>query len=196
VNYVANYIRPGPDSKALTPIHIGGPSDLNFYIRDNVFEGNAAATADNSQFFEPVVIDGKRQVQTVPEPFSVQPVTTVSAKGAYDEVLRIVGASLPRRDSVDARIIAGVRRRQGSLIDSQIQVGGWPDLKSKPAPLDTDNDGMPDSWESRHGLNPHDAADGSTDKDGDGYTNVEEYLNSTNPNKTSEPAIATRSRTK
>ena len=50
INYVGNYIRPGPDSKALTPIHIGGPSDLSFYIRDNVFEGNTAATADNRSF--------------------------------------------------------------------------------------------------------------------------------------------------
>ncbi len=40
VNYVANYIRPGPSSKARTPIQVGGPSDLSFYIRENVFEGN------------------------------------------------------------------------------------------------------------------------------------------------------------
>ena len=177
VNYVGNYIRPGPDSKALTPIHIGGPSDLSFYIRDNVFEGNTAATVDNSQFFEPVVINGKRQVQTVSEPFNSQPVTTVSARSAYEAVLQSVGASLPRRDSVDARIVAEVRRRKGSIIDSQAQVGGWPELKSKAAPVDSDSDGMPDSWERRHGLNPHDAGDGVTDKDSDGYTNVEEYLN-------------------
>lgn len=178
VNYVANYIRPGPNSKAPTPIRIGGPSDLSFYIRDNVFEGNAAATADNSQFFEPVVINGKRQVQTVSEPFNAQPVTTVSARRAYEAVLGHVGATLPRRDALDARIVAEVRRRKGSIIDSQTQVGGWPELRSKAAPVDSDNDGMPDSWESRHGLNPHDAADGATDKDSNGYTNVEEYLNS------------------
>jgi len=177
VNYVANYIRPGPDSKALTPIHIGGPSDLSFYIRDNVFEGNTAATADNSQFFEPVLINDKRQVQTVTEPFSSLPVTTVSARSAYEAVLRNVGASLPRRDSVDARIVAEVRRRKGSIIDSQTQVGGWPELKSKAAPIDSDEDGMPDSWERQHGLNPHDARDGAGDKDSDGYTNLEEYLN-------------------
>jgi pectate lyase len=183
VNYVANYIRPGPSSKAGTPIHIGGPSDLSFYIRENVFEGNGALTADNSLFFDPVMIDGKRQVQTVGEPFNVQPVKTTSAQGAYEAVLRTVGASLPRRDAVDARIVNEVRQRKGSIIDSQEQVGGWPALKAKAAPVDSDNDGLPDSWERRHGLNPHDPADGATDKNKDGYTNLEEYLNNTNPNK-------------
>jgi pectate lyase len=183
VNYVANYIRPGPSSKATTPIHVGGPSDLSFYIRENVFEGNDALTADNSQFFDPVTIDGKRQVQTVAAPFNAQPVKTATAQRAYEAVLRTVGASLPRRDAVDARIVGEVREHKGFIIDSQEQVGGWPALKSKVAPVDSDDDGMPDWWERRHGLNPHDPADGATDKNNDGYTNLEEYLNSIRASK-------------
>ncbi len=192
VNYVENYIRPGPGSKASTPIRIGGPSDLRFYIRGNVFEGNGALTADNSQFFYPLTIHGKVQVQTVAKPFNAPPVKTVSAQSAYEAVLVTVGASLPRRDSVDARIVAEVRQRKGLIIDSQEQVGGWPALKSKAAPFDRDDDGMPDSWERRHGLNPHDPADASTDKNKDGYTNLEEYLNSTNPNKASTMQVRCR----
>jgi hypothetical protein len=42
---------------------------------------------------------------------------------------------------------------------------------------------MPDGWESRHGLNANDAADGARDTDADGYTNVEEYLNGTDPDR-------------
>jgi pectate lyase len=183
VNYVGNYIRPGPSSKATTPIHVGAPSDLSFFICDNVFEGNSVLTADNSLFFDPVTIDGKRQVQTVAQAFVVQTVKTTSAQIAYESVLSNVGAWLPRRDSVDARIIAEVRSRGGSIIDSQQQVGGWPELKSAVAPADSDADGMPDSWERQHGLNPHNPADGSTDKDKDGYTNLEEYLNNTNPER-------------
>jgi pectate lyase len=183
VNYVANYIRPGPSSKVTTPIHIGGPSQLNFYIKDNVFEGNAALTGDNSQFFDPVVIDGKRQVETVAQSFDAPPVKTVGALDAYEAVLARVGASLPKRDSVDARIVSEVRQHKGSIIDSQQQVGGWPELKSVSPPKDSDGDGMPDDWERRHGLNPRDASDGSADKDHDGYTNLEEYLNGTDPNK-------------
>jgi hypothetical protein len=104
-------------------------------------------------------------------------VTTTNPERAYEDVLRSVGASLPRRDSVDARIVREVRLRTGSLIDSQQQVGGWPFLRSQPAPADTDNDGMPDSWERRHQLNPTNSADGAADRNGDGYTNLEEYLN-------------------
>ena len=181
VNYVGNYIRPGPSSKATTPIHVGGPSQLSFYIRDNVFEGHDSFTVDNSTFFDPVMINGKRQLEIVPQPFDAPLVQTSSARDAYTAVLASVGASLPRRDSVDARIINEVKSGTGSIIDSQEQVGSWPELKSTTPPVDTDEDGMPDAWERKFGLNPHDASDGSKDKDGDGYTNLEEYLNNTNP---------------
>jgi len=181
VNYVGNYIRPGPSSKATTPIHVGGPSQLSFYIRDNVFEGHDSFTTDNSTFFDPVMIDGKRQLEIVSQPFDAPLVQTSSARDAYTAVLASVGASLPRRDSVDARIINEVKSGTGSIIDSQEQVGSWPELKSTTPPVDTDEDGMPDAWERKFGLNPHDASDGSKDKDGDGYTNLEEYLNNTNP---------------
>jgi len=183
VNYVANYIRPGPGSKARTPIHVGAPSELRFYIRDNVFEGNTALTADNSQFFDPITIDGKRQVEIVAQSFAVPAVRTSSASEAYVAVLATVGASLPRRDSVDAQIISEVRSGKGSMIDSQQQVGGWPELKSAAPLLDSDGDGIPDLWERRHGLNPRDGSDGAADKDKDGYTNLEEYLNNTDPNE-------------
>ena len=183
VNYVANYIRPGPSSKASTPIHVGGPSQLTFYIRDNVFEGHDSFTQDNSMFFDPVMINGKRQLEIVSQPFDAPPVQTSSAHDAYLAVLASVGASLPRRDSADARIINEVKSGTGSIIDSQEQVGGWPELKSATPPVDTDEDGMPDSWERRFGLNPRDASDGAADKDHDGYTNLEEYLNNTNPKK-------------
>jgi pectate lyase len=183
VNYVANYIRPGPSSKATTPIHVGAPSDLSFYIKDNIFEGNNALTADNSRFFDPVTIDGKRQVQTVAQPFAAPAVSTTSAQAALESVLATAGASLPRRDSVDARIVVEVRERRGSIIDSQQQVGGWPELKTTIPPKDSDSDGMPDEWERRFGLNPSDPSDANLDKDHDGYANVEEYLNATDPRK-------------
>ena len=63
------------------------------------------------------------------------------------------------------------------MIDSQDEVGGWPELKTKSAPSDRDRDGMTDQWEMDHGLDPDDASDGNRDRDNDGYTNLEEYLN-------------------
>ena len=63
------------------------------------------------------------------------------------------------------------------IIDSQRDVGGWPVLASSTAPPDADHDGMPDAWEQAHGLDPARTEDGAEDPDGDGYTCLEDYLN-------------------
>jgi hypothetical protein len=125
------------------------------------------------------------------EPYVVAPVETQSAAEAFEHVLAHAGAS-KQRDAVDARIIEEIRTgtaRFGAswdgggkgIIDSQDDVGGWPELKSEPAPVDNDNDGMPDEWETSQGFDPQNESDGKLDEDGDGYTNVEEYLNSLVP---------------
>ncbi len=177
VNYVGNYIRPGPSSRARFPIRVGGPSDMLFFIRDNIFEGSPPLTSDNSLFFDPVEIDGKRQVRTVADPFPSPPVQTLPAEKAYETVLAEAGASLPARDPVDARIVEEVRKRSGSIIDSQKAVGGWPSYRQAEPLGDSDGDGIPDSWETAHGLNPHDPADAARTGAGHVYTNIEEYLN-------------------
>lgn len=73
------------------------------------------------------------------------------------------------------------KSKKCGIIDSQKDVGGWPELKSLPAPIDSDSDGMPDEWEKQFGLDPHDPSDTAKDNDKDGYTNIEEYLNGTDP---------------
>jgi hypothetical protein len=70
-----------------------------------------------------------------------------------------------------------VRGKTGRLINSQRDVGGWPELKSGPAWVDRDGDGMPDDWERARGFDPKDASDGARDRDGDGFTNLEDWLN-------------------
>lgn len=114
-----------------------------------------------------------------------------NAQQAYELVLTSAGASLAR-DSVDRRIVEEARNRTASagylpgvlpgkgphgIIRSQKEVGGWPVPRSTEAPVDSDRDGMPDWWEVAHKLNPNDPADRNLDRDGDGYTNLEEYLN-------------------
>ena len=177
-NYVANYLRPGPSSRARTPITVGEKSELRFFLRDNVVEGDARLTADNAAFFSAVEFGGVRQVWTVEQPFPAAPVTTWPAAEAYERVLADVGASRPVRDAVDTRLIGHVRERAGALIDSQRQVGGWPQLKSGPVPVDSDGDGMPDAWETAYGLDPRDPADGAKLATPGGYTHLEVYLNS------------------
>jgi hypothetical protein len=119
-------------------------------------------------------------------PWEAMPIRQQSAKDAYLTVLQHAGCSLPQRDSIDARIIEEVRNGTSAhgnngIITTQEDVGGWPELQSAAAPLDSDGDGMPDEWEKKFGLNANTADDSSSDKDGDGYTNIEEYLNSTDP---------------
>lgn len=91
------------------------------------------------------------------------------------------GATLPRRDTVDARIVEQVRIGEGAIIDSQQDVDGWPRYRRGKAPRDSDGDGMPDTWEGKFGLNPQDQTDSTHDRDGDGYTNIEEFINGTDP---------------
>ena len=192
VNYAANLIIPGPSTRGKWPISIGEPSDLRFWIRDNVFEGNGALTADNTRFFNVTEIKGKRQVGTVDVPFDAAPVRTVPARELLPVVLSEVGASRPARDAVDRRLVEHVRSRTGALINSQKEVGGWPQLKTAPAPADSDRDGMPDAWEKQHGLDLQNAADAATDSDNDGYTNIEEFINQTNPREFVDYRASTR----
>jgi hypothetical protein len=198
-NYIANYVKPGPSSKAKTPIHIDDNSAIQFHLSGNVFEGHDDFTKDNAKFVDKTQattatqsaganLPAGRTIVTLVEkpftdPFPLVPVNTVSAEDAYKAILVAVGACLPARDKADARIVDEVRKGTGKIIDSQNDVGGWPELKSKPAPADSDHDGIPDDWELAHGLNPNDATDSNADHDHDGYTNLEEYLNGTDPHQ-------------
>jgi hypothetical protein len=78
-------------------------------------------------------------------------------------------------------VIQDVRLGKGNIIRAVAEVGGWPKLALGAAPADSDQDGMPDAWEKPHGLNAADAGDSRLDPDNDGYTNVEEFLNETDP---------------
>jgi hypothetical protein len=113
----------------------------------------------------------------VDTPFVVPSVTTSSAEQAYHDVVSGVGAILPKRDSVDVRIIREVTTNTGHIIDAQDEVGGWPELHSLPALADSDHDGVPDAWETAHGFDPGNPDDGNKKSDG-GYTMLEVYLNS------------------
>ncbi len=188
INVIGNYYRPGPNSRAgglplATKTENAGA--LKAFLTGNVFEGREDLTADNhlainfDRYTTGNYLPVKWQQIESRDEFDVagaKPLTE-SAEDTYLHVLAAAGASLPR-DAADERLVAGILDRTRRLIDSQREVGGWPQLASKPAPLDTDQDGMPDAWETRSGLDPQNPEDRNGDRDGDGYTNLEEYLNS------------------
>jgi len=66
--------------------------------------------------------------------------------------------------------------KQGIITDPR-QMGGYPEYRAWQPYKDTDMDGMPDEWETANGLNPNDASDAQKDCNGDGYTNIEKYIN-------------------
>lgn len=92
------------------------------------------------------------------------------------EVLKSVGASLPHSDAVDLRLINDTRNKTGNLTDTE--TGGYPFLSVGTPFIDNDKDGISDDWEIAFGLNPANSKDGSEDANGDGYTNLEDFLHS------------------
>jgi len=125
--------------------------------------------------------------------FSAPPLATeTDAFQAYEDVLAKAGARLPVLDSVDTRVLAFARSATfqsgnvtqgtaGAIIAHENEVGGFPVYSPGTPPDDSDHDGMPDTWEQAYGLDPTNPTDGPQDADSDGYTNLEEYLNNSNP---------------
>ncbi len=194
VNFVGNYYKPGPATKhlmLLTAQYNAFPGSQRYFIQGNVLEGHVDAR-DNKPGFH-AATENQGTLPTAYSPWSEKEffpsnVATQSAEEAYENVLADVGCNKPRLDEHDLRVISEVRHGtaayRGSvtglpgLPDSQDDVGGWESYpeEHRPVDWDKDRDGMPDAWELKQGLNPADPQDGNADQDGDGYTNLEEFL--------------------
>jgi hypothetical protein len=205
VNVVNNYYKPGPASNNNMRSTIARieqrdmyspgkarkdgdwypaalPRPGKWYVAGNAVEGHANVTANNW-----LGMRGPEELARVNTPFEAWPIRQQTAADAYDAVLACAGATLPRRDAIDKRVIEMVRTGNVSvgngIINDPKEVGGYPTYAYSPAEVaaDSDNDGMPDDWERSQQLSPNDPNDGPVDADADGYTNVEEFLNGTNP---------------
>ena len=183
INMVNNYFKPGPAteknrSRIFQPYLPCG----KFYIDGNYVDGNQKVTNSNWLGVKP---KGEVKMDTVMlwNPLPFEEVSTQPAEQAYKAVLEKAGASFAR-DKIDSRIVEEVKEGtytfgKNGLIDSQEQVGGYPKVVEQTSwEVDTDNDGMPDTWEVEKGLNPEDASDAAGHTLDKGYTNVEVYINS------------------
>ena len=223
-NIINNYYKPGPLTPLDQPISYrilkpeSGRSKLPYvvfgraHVTGNIIEGNKKVTDNN--WDGGIQLENKKgdlmsyeQAQPyfaamkVDKPFPMAPISIIPTQEAYSYVLENAGATLPKRDPVDTRVIEQVRtgkinalknvklpetdfkhRRlpkdsyKGGIITDISQVGGYPEYKGKPY-QDSDKDGIPDAWEKQNGLNPKDAGDAAKYRN-DGYTNIEAYLNS------------------
>ncbi|MCW1735048.1 polysaccharide lyase [Seramator thermalis] len=221
-NIINNYYKPGPLTPKNSPVGHrilkpeSGRSKLDFlsfgrvYCHGNVVEGNERATQDNwaggVQVEDQPDTEGYTASMKWNEPFPMPSFPVFSANDAYAYVLANAGATFPKRDIVDERIIEEVRTgkayyvegldpdsfyqfkyrrlpadsyKKGIITDIR-QVGGYPEYNGQPY-KDSDKDGMPDAWEKAHGLNPNDPSDAIKDCTGDGYTNIEKYINGIDP---------------
>jgi len=194
-NVVNNYYKFGPNTNEKVKYSVANPYRTEkipfgkWFIAGNFIDGSAAITADN---WKGVSMnngtEADKALAKMKAAFPSNEIKVQSPSEAYQKVLIHAGASLPLRDSVDERIIKEVKNRSGKIIDVQggyphgtsyeVSAKAWPVLKSKPAPKDTDADGMPDDWETKNKLNANDSADGSKYSLSKSYTNVEVYLNS------------------
>ena len=189
-NFVNNYYKYGPATKENVRRRIFVQKDPKgrMYADGNFVWGYPEISADNWNGGIDFERDGEATMETLRslKPYAVAPVTTQLAEAAYESVLQQAGCSL-KRDLVDVRIIDEIRQGTATygrswagggkgIIDSQADVGGWPELKSSTAVPDEDHDGMDDRWELAKGLSPKDPQDNNSIQDG--YTNLEHYLNS------------------
>lgn len=171
-NIINNYFIDGPNTT-------GGAfktGNLNFhaYASNNLEDNNRNGALDG------VVVSPLdfTTVDLVPAPFAYPaPTVLLTPEQAFQHVIQYAGASL-HRDRVDAFMISEVNSfgTVGAQILSENEVGGPGPVAGGIAPVDTDGDGMPDWWEQAAGTNPL-VADNNGDIDGDGYTNLENYIN-------------------
>ncbi len=203
-NLINNYYKAGPassnksriiqpyadDGKNQQPMGIYG----KFYIDGNYMTASTTVTNNNwqgvnmhSSFSSRAPGVTLNDLKSDTE-FTHAPITTHSAEKAYEKVVNYCGASF-KRDAVDIRIINDVTSgtatymdggngSKNGLIDSQSAVGGWPVLQTADAPVDSDNDGMPDEWETANNLNPGSDGDAQLTSVDGSYPNLEVYLNS------------------
>lgn len=198
------------------------------YVAGNIVEGNEAVTKHNwnggVQFHKTPDADASGDVSKglvdetsdnariiaqvrVDEPFPMAPVTIEGAEAAFNSVLNEAGATLPRRDPVDDRVIRETRTGEvwsqgkeftppgmkglpkndigtagNGIITDISQVGGWPEYKGEPI-KDLCADGIPLSWKKKYGLDTNDVSLAQKDLKGDGYTVMDKYLDGLDPTK-------------
>lgn len=193
-NIVNNYFKYGPSTSKSVRYRIINPSRTEtlyfgkWYVNGNYVD-DAKEVSNNNWLgihMSKNDTEADKTAAVAGEPYPADSITTQPATEAFEAVKKYGGASY-RRDTMDMRIIKDLENRTGRFIDVQggfahgtayeQTVNAWPHLQSAPAEKDTDQDGMPDDWEKKNGLNAGDASDAAGYQLDKHYTNIEIYLN-------------------
>jgi len=215
-------IEPSQSWAKTNPVSFWGKA----YVAGNIVEGSPRVTADNwdggvqfnkapdpdaSGDIAKGLIDDPTLIQKiladvrVDHPFPMAPITMQTTLEAYESVLSNAGATLPRRDAVDARVVECVRTGKvwargqlitppsikglaknnigtagNGIITDPSQVGGYPEYQGEPI-KDLGGDGIPLAWKKKYNLDANDAGLAARDLQGDGYTVLDKYLNGLDP---------------
>ena len=183
VNTTNNLFINGPMTGSSADAITSGNSDFHIYAEDNKQDKNMNGILDPSE------IDHSRYgggPTFATAPFDYPQLDVWAASTLADNLLPVVGASLPYRDMADCYMVREVRSfgKEGAFLSNEAQLpfgvpSSWT-LKSFNAPTDTDGDGMPDAWESANGTNP--SVDDAMTIATNGYANIENYVNSLSKN--------------
>jgi hypothetical protein len=195
LNVVGNMHIHGPDNRHRDwcAVALHGPnwipdSSATFaiYISDIKSEGNTGCPSN-------VMVAGYGWSSSMLKSQPTFPISISSIFPASQVESKLTGHAGPTRPTIDSltqKWYNDVSNRTGSFINgiNFDGVDGYPkytnllpNLSGGTPQPDSDNDGMPNAWENQYSFNPNSSYDGSSDADGDGYTNLEEYLNNTNP---------------
>jgi hypothetical protein len=135
LNYVGNYLKAGPSTTQERRLFHNGKEVIapkSLFVVDNIMEGDAKVNQNNWRGMGYYYFD--RDTLGAAEPFPAPPVATEPAQVAYEHVLKDAGATLPKRDVVDERVVTEARNGTGHIIKWVKDAGGWPDFPSVTTP--------------------------------------------------------------
>jgi len=189
-NIINNYFIGGPNTNPAvsTPFSVGN-ANFNLYGSGNYFDNNKNGVLDGT--LVPQDLTG----YPVGDITAIQPTSydypmknpILTAQAAFSNIVSGVGASYPVRDQVDQLMISDLSSKGTTATYVYVQTdlttqfgftnGGAGHIYGAPAPLDTDNDGMPDAWENANGLDPNIADALAVSTTYAPYLNIEVYIN-------------------
>jgi len=200
MNYVGNYLVAGPvpvntssnptrRNTAFLKEMNASPLDVHIYQSGNKIDSGYSVVRSGSDTgwgmfqqsqsgtFSPLALADRQATR-----FAYPDATPATADDAYTQAIATAGAMPWARSPIDKRIIDTVLTFTGTAPITAPNAAEWASLTSgtmatRPAGWDTDGDGMPNAWELKRGTNPN-VADNNGSVAGNGYTNLENYLDS------------------